>query len=131
MPSKMATPGLLKMKIFSKKGYDVIVYVHDVTKKILSSDSNYIVDPVMWRKFRNPSISTREVIVISILFNNLGLAIAMSLKFYISVARRLKLKFRKFWGLVPTFLEVTGEKLVGGAFLLPPTSLPPPPPDSE
>ena len=43
----MATPGLLKMKIFSKKGYDVIVYVHDVTKKILSSDSNYIVDPVM------------------------------------------------------------------------------------
>ena len=67
MPSKMATPGLLKMKIFSKKGYDVIVYVHDVTKKILSSDSNYIVDPVMWRKFRNPSISTREVIVISIL----------------------------------------------------------------
>ena len=53
-------------------------------------------------------------------FNNLGLAIAMSLKFYISVARRLKLKFKKFWGLVPTFLEVTGEKLVGGLFAPPP-----------
>ena len=50
----------------------------------------------------------------------MGLAIAMSLKFYISVARRLKLKFKKFWGLVPTFLEVTGEKLVGGLFAPPP-----------
>ena len=67
MSSKMATPGHLKMKIFWKKGYDVIAYVHDVTNKILSSDSNYIVDAVMWPKFRNPSISTREVIIISIL----------------------------------------------------------------
>ena len=26
----------------------------------------------------------------------------------------LKLKVRKFWGLIPSFVEVTGEKLVGG-----------------
>ena len=31
----------------------------------------------------------------------------------------LKLKFRKFFGLIPAFVEVTGEKLVGGAFSLP------------
>ena len=65
--SKMATPGLFKIKIFWKKGYDVIIYVHDVTNKILSCDSNYIVDVVMWPKFGNPSISMREVIIISIL----------------------------------------------------------------
>ena len=29
------------------------------------------------------------------------------------VAKGLKLKVRKFWGLTPTFAEVTGEKLVG------------------
>ena len=45
-----------------------------------------------------------------------------NLKFYISVAKGLKLKVRKFWGLVLTFVWVTGEKLVEGAFL------PPPPP---
>ena len=33
--------------------------------------------------------------------------------------QELKLKVRKFWGLYPTFVEVTGEKLVRGAFLIP------------
>ena len=36
--------------------------------------------------------------------------------FYTSLSEGLKLKVRKFWGLIPTFVEVTGEKLVGGAF---------------
>ena len=67
MSAKVATPVLLKIKIFWKKGYDVIIYVHDVTNKILSCDSNYIADVVMWPKFGNPSISMREVIIISIL----------------------------------------------------------------
>ena len=55
-------------------------------------------------------------------FNNLELAIGMNLKFYTSVAKGFKLKVRKFYGLVPTFVEVTGEKLVGreGLFALPP-----------
>ena len=40
----------------------------------------------------------------------------MALKFNTSVAKGLKLKVRKFWGLIPTFVEVTGKKLVlGGA----------------
>ena len=37
-----------------------------------------------------------------------------------SVAKGLRLKVRRFLGLVPTFLEVTEEKLVQGAFLPPP-----------
>ena len=36
------------------------------------------------------------------------------------MAKRLNLKVRKFWGPNPTFAEVTGEKLEGGAFCPPP-----------
>ena len=42
----------------------------------------------------------------------------MTLNIYISVAKGLKLKVRKFLGLIPTFVEVTGEKMVG-AFVAP------------
>ena len=38
----------------------------------------------------------------------------MNLKFYTSVAKGLKLKVGKSWGLIPTFVEVTEGKLVGG-----------------
>ena len=37
-----------------------------------------------------------------------------NLKFSNSVAKGLKLKVKKFVGLIPTFVEVTGEKLVSG-----------------
>ena len=67
MSAKMATPGLLKITVFWNKGYDVIIPVDDVTNKILSRDSNYIVDVVMWPKFGNSSICIREVIITSIL----------------------------------------------------------------
>ena len=67
MSAKMATLGLLKIKVFWNKGYDVIISVHDVTNKILSRDSNYIIDVVMWPKFGNCSICIREVIITSIL----------------------------------------------------------------
>ena len=33
------------------------------------------------------------------------------LKFYTSLLKGLKLKVGKFWGLIPMFVEVTGEKL--------------------
>ena len=65
--TKMATPGLLKIKVFYNIVYDVTVFVHDVTNKILSCDSNHIVDVVMWPKFGNSNISMRKVIIISIL----------------------------------------------------------------
>ena len=54
----------------------------------------------------------------------------MALKFYTdtSVAKGLKLKGRKFWRLISTFVEVTGERLVWWAFL--PSPLPPPFPSS-
>ena len=56
MSAKVATLGLLKIKVFWNKGYDVMISVHDITNKILSRESNYIVDIVMSQKFDNSSI---------------------------------------------------------------------------
>ena len=54
--------------------------------------------------------------------NNLGLVLGTNVKFYISVVKGLKLKVKKFLGLILTFVEVTGENLVGGTFAPPPPS---------
>ena len=47
MSAKKATAGLLKITVFWNKSYDVLIPVDDVTSKILSYDSNYIVDVFM------------------------------------------------------------------------------------
>ena len=87
----------------------------------------------MCPKFGSCIISMRKVIITSIWYgfdqknsffeewswfksNNLGLALGTSLKFYTSVAKGLKVKVRKFLELVPTFVEVTRENLIGGLF---------------
>ena len=62
MPATLATPGFLKIEIFQNKGYDVIILDYDVNNKILSGNSDYIVDVAMCS-----SISIREVIITSIL----------------------------------------------------------------
>ena len=127
MSAKMTTPDLLKKTVFWSKDYDLSISVDDVTNKVLSRDSNYFEGVLMWPKFGNPIISVREGTKTSILygfdrkkrffdekfwfkFNNLGLAVGTNLKFYTNVT--LKLKLRKFLGLIPTFIEVTVEKQV-------------------
>ena len=50
MSAKLATLGFLKIKLFSNKAYDAIIFVYDVNTK----------------KFGNSSPSMREVIVTSI-----------------------------------------------------------------
>ena len=42
-------------------------------------------------------------------FNNFGLALGTNLKFYTSQSKGLKLKVRKFWGLILKFEKVTGD----------------------
>ena len=130
MSAKLTNIDPLKMKIFWNKGYDFIIFAHNVTKNILSRDWNYTVDMVMWPKFGNSSISVSEVIITLILYgieqktNFLrdafgSSSIIWNLNFYPSVEKYLKLKFRKFRGLIPTFVEATGEKLIGGFFCSP------------
>ena len=65
--AKMATLGLLRIKLLWNKGYHFMISVHDVTSKGLSCDSKYIVFVAMWLKFGNCSISMTEVIIASIL----------------------------------------------------------------
>ena len=43
----------------------------------------------------------------------------MAMKLYTTVPQGLKLKFRKFWGLISMLVDVTVEKLVGRSFLPP------------
>ena len=54
-------------------------------------------------------------------FNALGLALGTNLKFYTSVGKVLKLKVIEFRGLIPTFVEVTGGKLIAVGGLLTPS----------
>ena len=58
--AKIASLGLLKIKVFWNKGYDIII-----SNKILSCDPKYIVDVVMWPKFDKSSTSVKEVIITS------------------------------------------------------------------
>ena len=53
-------------------------------------------------------------------FINLGLALGIVLKFYTSVAKELKQKVKKFWGLTPTFVEVFYRGATGRGAFLPP-----------
>ena len=43
MSAKTATLGLLKIKVFSNKVYDVMISVYDLINKSLSRDLNYII----------------------------------------------------------------------------------------
>ena len=63
MSAKLHFSGLLKTKLLQNNGNDVIITGYDVTNKILSRDSNRIVDV----NFGDCSISMTEVIIISIL----------------------------------------------------------------
>ena len=48
MSAKLASPGLIKTKVFLNKGYGVIIPDYGVINKVLSRDSlHYIVDVVM------------------------------------------------------------------------------------
>ena len=62
MSAKLVTSGLLQIKAFRNEAYDGIILVYDVTNKILSRDSIYIVDLA----FSVSSVSMREVIKTSI-----------------------------------------------------------------
>ena len=43
----------------------------------------------------------------------MGLTLGIAFKFDTRAAKGLKIKVRKFLGLIPMFVEVAGEKLVG------------------
>ena len=93
--------------------------------QMCSSDQSLVTVAFLWEKLSQPQfykdLSKKTAFFKGwswFRFNNLELALGTDLNFYTSVVKRLELKVRKFWGLIPTFVEVTGEKLVvgGGGF---------------
>ena len=102
-------------------------HVIQIILLMCSCDQSFVTLAFLWKKLSQPHFSkdlTRKTASFEVWswfkFNNLGLALDTNLKFYTSVTKGLKLKARKFWGLIPTFVEVTGEKLFEGrgAFFL-------------
>ena len=108
--------------------------------QILPGDSNYIVDVFMWPKF-NSSSSMREVITTSILkeldqknqftgvvvlvqVQSFGTGSWCKLKILHKREKGSKLKVREILEIIPTFVEVAGDKLVrarGPFSVLPPS----------
>ena len=97
--AKLVALGLLKVKIFWNKGYDIIISIHDVINQISSQILlYYITDLLMWPKFGNSSISWEKLLQPQFYkdstrktnslercswfrFNNLRLALGMALNF--------------------------------------------------
>ena len=75
----------------------------------------------LFRKARFAKPLNQSINLSEQLLHVLSSKLCLDLKFYTSVERRLKLIVRRFLGLIPTFVEVTGKKTGrgGGAFCLP------------
>ena len=93
-----------------------------------SCDQSLVTVTFLWEKYTHPHYYkdlTRKTAFFErwswFKFNNLGLVLGTNLKFYTSVSKGLKLKVRKFWGLIPPYVEGTGENLVGRSFCSPPS----------
>ena len=129
MSAKMATP------VFWNKDHYVI-YSYDVINITSSHESNYIMYVLMWPKFGNSRICIREVIITSILqgfdqknrffwgvilvqVQYFGTGTRYKLEILHQPVKGLKLKVRKFWWLIPTFVEVAGGKTGGRSFFAP------------
>ena len=126
---KMATLVLLKIKVFPSKDCDIIVFVDDVINRILSRDSDYVVDVVIWPNFGYYHFNERSCHNLNFmriwpkislfwgvaLFERqlCGTGIRYSLKSLRQFRKRVKLKVRKCGGLIRTFVEITGEILLG------------------
>ena len=64
MSANIATVGLLKIKDEVKVMTFLsmtVIFVYDVTNEILSRESNYIVDVIIWPKLGNSSISIKKL----------------------------------------------------------------------
>ena len=128
MSAKFATLDLLKLKGFWSKVYDVIkMFMTKISIMWLKLYCRCGHVTKIWKLYNFYESSYHSLNFYKDLtrknnifegclfkFNNLRLALGMA-KW---LAKGLKLKVRKFCGLISLFVEATGEKLVGGTFCL-------------
>lgn len=122
--------GLLEIKVFWNKSYKAILFVHHCINKTFSHELYLFVNESIWQKFDNHNFSMREAIMLQIFkafmrnkkisngllwvkINHLVLILGTALTFDSHVVKELELKVRTSWRIIPTFEEVTGEKLIG------------------
>ena len=82
MPVKLSTLGLLEIKVFWDKGCNITIFVQDVTNK------NLLLQILLkiW-SFNQSLVTDRNSWFI---FNDLGLALGVSMTFYVSGEKGLK-----------------------------------------
>ena len=95
IPAELATPDLLKIKVFWNKGSDVITFIKDATNIILSRGI-FMIEVIITQILDGFDQKTNFEGWPSLKFNNLRLVRGMALKFYCSVAKGLTLK--QLWG---------------------------------
>ena len=128
----MATPGLLqndgilKWRLWRHNScrwrHQKFYHVIQIILQMCLCDQSLVNLGFLWEKLSQPQfckdLTKKQTIFFErwpwFKFNNLGLALSSNLKFYTSVAKGSKLKIIKFLGIIPTFVEVKGEKLVVG-----------------
>ena len=131
MSGKLATPGLLKIDTSKQRlcHHNCWLWCHQ--QNSITWHQSLVTLAFLWDKLSQPQFYknlTGKILFFFegwpwFKFNNLRLTLDMTLKFYTSVAKGLKLKVRQFLGISPAFVKVAGDKLVGGGALC----CPPPP----
>ena len=109
MSAKMATLSLLKITVFWKKGYGVIIFVHDVTNQILLQgfdQKNHFFEGCSWIKF-----------------NNLELALGMALTLH-QCDKKVKTKSQKVLRANSYICISYRVKIGWGCLFAPPPPLP-------
>ena len=101
-------------------------YVSQIILYMWSCDQSLVTLAILWQKLSKPQfykdLARKNAFFEGwswFKFNSFGMVLGMASKFYNCVGKMLKLKVRKLWGLLPTFVEITGEKQEWGVFLPP------------
>ena len=133
MSAKITTPDLLKTRVFWNIGYGFIIltmmlpikfdHVIQMILYIWSPDQSLVTAAFLWVKLSQPQFYkdlTKKIAFFKrwswFKLNNFRLALGRNLNFCTSVAKGSKLNSQMFRGSNITFVQITGEKLVGGPF---------------
>ena len=129
---KLATLGLLKIKVFGHNGFNIILSMTSPTKfyhlnqirmQMWSCDQSlvtltFLLEKLLQQQFYK-DLSRKNNSLRSVLGSSSIIWNWHQVQPYANVAKGLKIKVREFLGLIPTLGELTGKKLVSGLLVSP------------